>query len=265
MPDIPAARDGAVLLVVRRDLDAVEDALGGDDLVRTHDHQHILRGKDAVTGQDIEERVLGEKGLGEVDQVGDDAIVRVSPERGELKAVRGLGLLLSGVRLTDRVEAGGVGIILGVNAVTDHIDLNVLKESAARGEALALIAVDLVERLADRDAAAFQLDMYHRQTVDKDRHVIAVVMHSAVASGNLILVDDLYGIVMDVLLVDQGDILCTARIKAQRISRILLQLSRFLGISLVGVRNKVAEKALPLAVREGVAVQLFELNPQIAQ
>ena len=101
------------------------------------------------------------------------------------------------------VPARGVGVILGVAAVRDHEDLDILKEPAAGKEAVALIAVDLVERFADRDAAAFQLDMYHRQTVDKDRNVIAVVMLSAVITADLILVDDLHEVIMDILLVNQ--------------------------------------------------------------
>lgn len=263
VPDIPAARDGTVLLVVRRDLDTIQNTLGGGDLIRTHDHQHILAGEDAVTCQDIEDRVLGEKRLGEVDQIGDDPVVRVSPERGELKAVGGLALLSSGL-LMHGVPARGVGVILGVAAVRDHKDLDILKESAAGKEAVALIAVDLVERLADRDAAAFELDMYHRQTVDEDRDVIAVVVLGAVIPADLILVDDLYKVVVDIFLVDQRDVLAVAVVTAQDLNIILLQTLRLLGDTVVRIGDTVGEKACPLAVREGIAVQLLELSPQIA-
>ena len=97
MPDIASARNGAILLIIRRNLDAIQNTLGGGDLIRTHDHQHVLAGEDAVTGQDIEDRMLGEKRLGKVDQIGDDLVVRVSPERSELKAVGGFALLSAGL------------------------------------------------------------------------------------------------------------------------------------------------------------------------
>ena len=263
MPDITAALDRTVLLIISRHLNAVQYPLGGGDLIRTHDHQHILTGEDAVTGQDIEDRVLGEKRLGEVDQIGDDPVVRVSPERSEFKAVGGLALLSAGL-LMHGVPARGVGVILSVRAVRDHKDLDILKEPAAGKEAVALIAVDLVERLADRDAAAFELDMYHRQTVDEDRDVIAVVVLGAVIPADLILVDDLHEVVVDILLVDQRDVLAGAVVTVQDLNIILLQTLRFLGDTVVRISDTVGEKACPLAVREGIAVQLFELNPQIA-
>lgn len=263
MPDISTALDRAVLLIIGRHLNTVQYPLGGGDLIRTHDHQHVFRGEDAVTGQNIEDRVLGEKRLSKVNQIGDNTVVRVSPERGELKAVGGFALLSAGL-LMHSVPSGGVGIILGVTTVRDHKDLHIFKQTAPGKEAVALIAVDLVERLADRDAAAFQLDMYHRQTVDKDRHVIAVVVLCAFIPTDLILVDDLHKVVVDVLLVDQRDVLAGAVVTAQDLNKILLQTLRFLGDAVVGVGDTVREKACPLAAREGIAVQLFELNPQIA-
>ena len=263
MPDIAAALDRAVLLIISRHLNAVQYPLGSGDLIRTHDHQHILAGEDAVTGQDIEDRVLGEKRLGKVDQIGDDPVVRVSPERGELKAVGGLALLSAGL-LMHGVPARRIGVILGVAAVRDHKDLDILKQPAAGKEAVALIAVDLVERLADRDAAAFELDMYHRQTVDEDRNVIAVVVLGAVIPADLILVNDLHKVVVDVLLVDQRDVLAGAVVTPQDLHKILLQTLRFLGDTVVRISDTVGEKACPLAVREGIAIQLLELNPQIA-
>ena len=116
MPYITAAGDGAVLFVVGGDLNAVEDAFCRRDLIRAHDHQHVFRGKNAVPRQDIEQRMLGEKGFGKVDQVGDNAVVRVSPEGGELKAVGGFALL-SAILFIQSIPACRVGIILRVRAV----------------------------------------------------------------------------------------------------------------------------------------------------
>ena len=77
------------------------------------------------------------------------------------------------VSLTCRV-AGGVGVVLRQRAVADHEQLDVLEQAGVGPEALALVAVDLVERLPDVDAAALELDVHQRQAVDQDRHVVAV-------------------------------------------------------------------------------------------
>ena len=42
MPDISAARNRTILLVVVGDFDAVQNTLCGGDLIGTHDHQHIF-------------------------------------------------------------------------------------------------------------------------------------------------------------------------------------------------------------------------------
>ena len=74
----------------------------------------------------------------------------------------------------DVLAAGGVGVVLRQRAVADHEELHVVEQARARPERVALVAVDLVERLADVHPAALQLDMHHRQAVDQDRHVVAV-------------------------------------------------------------------------------------------
>ena len=95
---------------------------------------------------------------------------------------------------------GGVGVVLGQRAVADHEQLHVLEQARAGPEAVALVAVDLVERLADVHAAALELDVHQRQAVDQDRHVVAVgVLGAALALADLVLVDDLQPVVVDVL------------------------------------------------------------------
>ena len=77
-------------------------------------------------------------------------------------------------RLVEVLATGGVGVVLGQRAVADHEELDVLEQARAGPEAVALVAVDLVERLADVDAAALELDVHQRQAVDQDRDVVAV-------------------------------------------------------------------------------------------
>ena len=56
----------------------------------------------------------------------------------------------------------GVGVVLGERAVADHEQLHVLEQPGARPEAVALVPVDLVERLTDVDAAALELHVHQR-------------------------------------------------------------------------------------------------------
>ena len=55
--------------------DALEDPLGGHDLVRPHDQQGPGDVEDAVAGQDVEQRVLGEERLRERRQVAEALVV----------------------------------------------------------------------------------------------------------------------------------------------------------------------------------------------
>ena len=48
-------------------LHSVQNALRGRDLVGTHHHEDVFGGKDAITGDNIQQGMLGKKGLGEVD------------------------------------------------------------------------------------------------------------------------------------------------------------------------------------------------------
>ena len=150
VPDVAAALNGAILLVVVGDLNAVQYPLRGGDLIGPHDHQHIFRGEDAIPGQHIQNGVFGEEGAGEVDEVGDHLVIGVCPEGCKLEAVAGLLLFrLAGGRLPDCVEAGGVGVVLGVGAVGDDEDLHILKKAAPRPERVPLVTVDLVKRLSN--------------------------------------------------------------------------------------------------------------------
>ena len=65
-------------------------------------------------------------------------------------------------------------VVLRQRAVADDEQLDVLEQARAGPEAVALVTVDLVERLADVDAAALELDVHHRQPVDEHGHVVAV-------------------------------------------------------------------------------------------
>lgn len=205
--------------------------------------------------------MLGEKRLCKVYQIGNDFVVPIRPEGGELKAVAGLfGFIAALALLFDVAAAGGVGIILRVGAVGDDENLDVFKKAAGCPETVALVALDLVERLADGHAAPLQLDMYHRQAVDEDGHVVARVV---IARGLLILVEHLQAVVVDVLFIQQVDVFGRAAVLPQHLHMIELNPARLFQNAVVRARDAVPKEARPLAARKGVVVQTLQLAAQI--
>ena len=205
--------------------------------------------------------MLGEKCLCEVYQIGNDFVVPIRPERGELKAVAGLfGFIASLALLFDVTAAGGVGIIFCVRAVGNHKNLDVFKKAACCPEAVALVALDLVERLADGHAAPLELDMYQRQAVDEDGHVVARVV---IARSLLVLVEHLQAVVVDVLFVQQVDVFGRAAVLPQHLHMIELNPARLFQNAVVRARDAVLEKTRPLAVRKGVVVQTLQLAAEV--
>lgn len=155
MPDVPASRQGAQLLVVRRGDDALQDLLRGDDLVGPHRKQRPGHVEDAVPREDAQERVLGEERLGERGEVAEATVSRVGPPGRELKRVRRPALAPpAAVGLLDAPLASRVRVVLRMRAVGDDEELDVLEQPGVRPERLALVAVDLVERLLERDTTA---------------------------------------------------------------------------------------------------------------
>ena len=127
MPDVTAACDRTVFLVVVGDLDAVQNALRGSDLVGTHDHQHIFRCEYTVFGQHVQEGVLGKEGARKVDQVGNHFVIRICPGGSKLKAVAGLLLFdLASGGFANGIEPRAVGVVFGVGPVGDYKDLYIL-------------------------------------------------------------------------------------------------------------------------------------------
>ena len=228
--------------------------------------KQILRGKNAIPRQDIQYRGLGKEGLGEVHQVGDDVVFGIRPERRKLKAVAGLAALSRRrrVEILDMPQAGGVGIILRIRSVGDNEYLHIVKKPAACPKAVALIAIDLVERLADSHAPPLQLHMDEGQPVDKDGHIVAVVVRRALRLRDGILVDDLQRVVVDAFLIQQPNVLRLAGIPLKRLRRVtvLYPAGLFLD-ALVGVGDALLEEPLPLAIGKLVVVQLFQLCAEV--
>lgn len=205
--------------------------------------------------------MLGEKCLCKIHQIGNDFVVPIRPEGGELKAVAGLfGFVPSPALLFDVAAAGGVGIILRVGAVGDDENLDIFKQAAGCPEAVALVALDLVERLTDGHAAPLELDMYQRQTVDEDGHVVARVV---IARSLLVLVEHLQTVVVDVFFIQQVDVFGRAAVLPQHLHMIELDAARLFQNAVVRARDAVLKKARPLAVRKGIVIQTLQLAAEV--
>ena len=207
MPDVTTTPDTAVLLIIIGNFDTIENSLCSRDLVRTHDHQHILGCKNTVFRKDIQNRMLCKKSLCKINQIRNHTIIGICPETSKLKTVTGLGLTCSTLLMfLFCIPSGAVGIILCVRTIGNNKNLNVFIQPASCPERIPLVAVDLIECLTDGNTSTFQLDMYKRQTVYQYGNIIAVVMlrtifcanHTAQAalsaacgSIHLVLIDDL--------------------------------------------------------------------------
>lgn len=92
----------------------------------------------------------------------------------------------------------GIAVVFGESPVADDKELYVFEQARACPEAVALIAVYLIEGLADIHASALEFDVRQRQAVDEDGRVIS----SRALPCCLVLVDDLQTVVVNVLLIN---------------------------------------------------------------
>ena len=162
------------------------------------------------------------------------------------------------------LAAGGVGVVLGERAVGDDEQLNVVEQAAARPETVPLVPVDLVERLTDVHAPAFEFDVDQRQPVDEDRHVVPVgIPGAALTLADLVLVDDLESVVVDAPLVDQQHILGGVVVPAKQLHVVFVDTYRLFGNAVVLPGNAGGEEPVPFGIRELKAVQQFQLGSQV--
>ena len=268
VPDVSAGGDGAGLLIHAGGLDALEDRFGRGDLVGAH-HEELIAGVEhAVSRKDGEDCALGQECGCEVGEVRNLVVGGVGPPHGELVGSRVGGGYLSARALVfgDVLEAHGVGVVLGVCAVGDDEDLHVAEESVAgaRVEGVALVAVDLVEGLAQFFTAPLEFDVDQGQAVDEDGDVVAV---GARARVDGVLADHLHLVAVNVGLVDEADVLGGAVVAGEDLHVVLLDAAGFGddGIPSGGrnVDDRVTVELLPFPVTEAVVVEGFELDAQV--
>ena len=251
MPDVTTTLDTAVLLIIIGNFDTIENSLRSRNLVRPHDHQHILRCKNTVLRKDIQNRMLCEKSLCKINQIWNHTVIGICPEAGKLKTVTGLGFTCSPfLMLLFRIPSGAVRIILCICTIGNDKNLNVLIQSASCPERIPLVTVNLIERLTDGYTSAFQFNMHKRQTVYQYCNIIAVVMlRTILCEGiHLVLIDDLQPVVMDVLFIYKRNILGRTVITSQNLNIVFLYLPSLFHDMLIGIGNGIFEKIIPFCI-----------------
>lgn len=103
--------------------------------------------------------------------------------------------------------------------------------------------------------------MDKRQTVHKYGHIIAVRAASVVC---LILVDDLCGVVVYVVLVNENDVALCAIVKGECFAVVNLNGTRLVNHAFAFRCNLLFEETLPLSVGEGDSVEPFQLKAEVA-
>ena len=89
------------------------------------------------------------KRFGKIHKIGNNAIVPVCPKRSKFKTIARLFLFLglSARAIFNVVKSRGIRVIFRIRSVGNHENLHVFVKSAGSPKTVALIAVDLIERL----------------------------------------------------------------------------------------------------------------------
>ena len=208
--------------------------------------------------------MLCEKRSSKVDQIRNNAVMRVRPEAGKLKAVACLFLTRAALFvLILSIISGRIGIIFSIRAIGDNKNLHILKQSAASLKRLTLITVDLIERLTNWNTTAFQLNMDERQAIDQHRNIITVIVLCALLPADGILMKNLQAVIVNVLLVNKGDVFRGTVITGQHLYVVLLNFARLFDDMLIRISHTVFEKGFPLRIRELIIVQLLQSASEI--
>ncbi|MNF59031.1 hypothetical protein D3C84_406110 [compost metagenome] len=245
MPDKAAAFPLAPVLGLIRAVDRPQNALRGGNLIRAHHQQRVADIKYRVVQQHIKQGVLLEKGGGKVFQILDQAVIRLRPVHGEVEAVL--------------VALGSVGKVTAVGAVGDHEQLQIFEQGIRAIEAFLAVAVHLIEGLANRYTTLLQLHLHQWQTIDQNRHVVAI----GVAALLLKLFDHLHLVADDVLLVQQVDVLNTPVVKDEVVNVIVVDLAGFLDDAVAGLVQPSLDKAQPLAIGKLHVIERLQLHAHI--
>lgn len=158
------------------------------------------------------------------------------------------------------VGPGGVGVVFGVGSIGDDKYLHILIQPASCPETVPLVPVYLVESFFELDTSSFELNMHEGEAIDKNGHIISGIM---VPSFFHILVYDLKGVVVDIVLVYEFDVLAFTCVSFEDLDIVILNLLCLGYNIIILVGYALIEKPGPLTVREGVAVEFLQLGAQV--
>ena len=105
--------------------------------------------------------------------------------------------------------------------------------------------------------------MDHRETIDQDCNIIAVAVPRPCILADGVLIDDLKKIVMDVLLVNQGDVFGGTVITLQDLDKVLLDLPGLLNDMVIRIRQGILKEPVPLGIGKGIAIQSLQFLPEV--
>ena len=272
MPYISACIDRTQHTLVGSDAYLLNDSFGSGNLIWSHHHQFAVCREDTIPREDIENRMFGKESSRKIIQVPNDIILSIRPIRGELKRIAAFGrfldLLLAGlVRpfavLYLRFVTGRVGVILGVRSIRDNEQLDILKQSAICPERIIAVSLDLIESFPNRHTSTFEFDMYHRQTINENRHIVPCAVF---AFCGRVLMNNLQAVLEDMRLVNQFDVLKTGVIffdVLQLCSTIVLQQFGFVGYRGSCVREFRTEETFPLIVGKLDIIEFLQLLAEV--
>ena len=206
--------------------------------------------------------MLCKKRLGKIYKIGNGAVISVCPERSKLKAIGSFLTTFSGCSLIffDMTESSSVGVVLGICTVRDNKNLYILIQTGTRPKTVPLIAVDLIKCFFEGNATALQLHMDKRQAVYQNGHIVAGIMFP---TAFFVLVNHLQTIIVDILLINQGDIHGSAVLTGEILHMILLNLTGLFHDSVVVIGNFMLEKAIPFFVGKAILIEPLQLPAEI--
>ena len=237
--------DVAVAVVV---INARDHVLHGIDLIGPHDHELLLAGdEDHVAADGTAEVALFQEGVGEGVQLGDLLVILAGEFIDGQEALIGVKGKVAGVV---------VGEVVGAVAVADDEELHEAEQRLGVAiTGIVLVFDDLLHRPARADAEGFQLDLHAGHAVDEKDHIVTVV---AVIRIDAELVDDLEGVFVPVLDVDEGVVQRRAVISGEAADG-----AQGLGSGEDIWGDDLVKQAGELGISEADAIERLEFFPEV--
>ena len=204
--------------------------------------------------------MLLEEGLCKVHEVRNNLVVGICPEGRELKTTACLLNLFLSVSFLDGTDTGGIGVVLGAGAVRDNEQLHILIQTRCCPETISLISLNLVECLFKSNTTSLQLNVNQWETVYKDGNIVTVIKVTAIL---YILVNNLYRVVVDVLLINQSDVLATAVVSLQDLHIVLLNKAGLFYNAVISIGKVLGKEPFPFVFREGITIEFLQLLSKV--